>query len=200
VAASNHQFGRPDKHPVLEDAALEIVTKKCCDCKCEKPKDEFSYQNKAKGILRSVCRACSYIRTKKWIEANPDRVAEYRDKNRPRATQQARERRAKDPEKRRQYGREYRKRKPDLHRDEDLRLNYGITLDDFRELETKQNNQCAICGVSGETMRFKKLHVDHDHETKLVRGLLCNDCNRGLGCFKDNATALQKAVDYLRSV
>ena len=55
----------------------------------------------------------------------------------------------------------------------------------------RQNGVCAVCGVGG------KLHVDHDHETGLVRGLLCGSCNRALGLLKDNVDSLKMAIDYL---
>ena len=68
---------------------------------------------------------------------------------------------------------------------------YGITLTEYEEMYTKQNGKCAICFKS-----MDKLHVDHCHETKRVRGLLCGNCNRGLGLFKDNFYYLDRASEY----
>lgn len=61
----------------------------------------------------------------------------------------------------------------------------------------KQKGCCAICS-SPENGRYNHLSIDHDHSTGVLRGLLCNNCNRALGLFKDNADVLLKAVDYLR--
>jgi hypothetical protein len=53
----------------------------------------------------------------------------------------------------------------------------------------------GVCSICGET---KKLQVDHDHDTDNYRGLLCRECNLGLGLFSDNITSLLNAVAYLR--
>lgn len=83
-----------------------------------------------------------------------------------------------------------------------LERNFGITLADYRSMLEKQNYCCAICdkpngtcAYSGETT--KELSVDHDHVTGYVRGLLCNDCNRGIGQLGDSAARLRKAAEYL---
>lgn len=77
---------------------------------------------------------------------------------------------------------------------------YGITLEEYEALFTKQNGECAIChkkdgGVNQH--RSKKLAVDHNHINNVVRGLLCENCNRGVGMFKDSVILLQKAINYL---
>jgi hypothetical protein len=64
-----------------------------------------------------------------------------------------------------------------------LKHTYGITLDDYEKMLAKQEGRCAICrtdrpGGSG------KFHVDHDHKTGTVRGLLCMRCNHTLGAFE----------------
>jgi len=65
---------------------------------------------------------------------------------------------------------------------------------DYESMMIEQDDRCAICG---ETPPGKALHVDHDHETKKVRGLLCYGCNSGLGHFHDRPDLLQAAVTYL---
>jgi Recombination endonuclease VII len=66
------------------------------------------------------------------------------------------------------------------------------------ELFERQNGTCAICGRE-EWEKVKVLGVDHDHKTGRVRGLLCTDCNMGLGKFKDDPALLRKAIKYLGS-
>ena len=79
------------------------------------------------------------------------------------------------------------------HREHVLKSRYGITMDDYYVLLANQNNSCAIC----KTPATKTLDVDHCHTTGKVRGLLCNNCNRALGHFKDNVDYLKTAINYL---
>lgn len=61
-------------------------------------------------------------------------------------------------------------------------------------LYTRQEGKCAICGVDPG---YGQLVLDHDHETNLIRGLLCRPCNSGLGFFKDDPERLRKAAYYI---
>ncbi|MHB8511486.1 MAG: endonuclease VII domain-containing protein [Actinomycetota bacterium] len=73
---------------------------------------------------------------------------------------------------------------------------YGMTIDEFLEMLAKQGRLCAICGIP---LRVSKrgTAVDHDHATGRVRGILCGNCNRGLGMFQDQASLLRAAASYL---
>lgn len=70
---------------------------------------------------------------------------------------------------------------------------YGVSREDYDHMLVEQNNKCAICfsPVGYEAA------VDHNHETDKVRGLLCRNCNVGLGMFKDNIEFLKNAIAYL---
>lgn len=78
-----------------------------------------------------------------------------------------------------------------------IKWKYGLNADDHKALLAKQGNKCAIC-ESHQSEFQKSLAVDHCHATGKVRGLLCEDCNLGLGKFKDNPDRLKKAAEYLR--
>ena len=83
------------------------------------------------------------------------------------------------------------------HRTYCLKQNYNITDDDYNKMLKSQNGRCAICGTNKLTGRWKSFAIDHNHITGKVRGLLCNECNRGIGYLKDDYKLLQKAVNYL---
>jgi 23S rRNA G2069 N7-methylase RlmK/C1962 C5-methylase RlmI len=61
----------------------------------------------------------------------------------------------------------------------------GLTLDKFHSILERQDFGCAICGVDVVSVRQKTVHIDHDHETGKVRGILCAKCNTGLGKLDD---------------
>lgn len=72
-----------------------------------------------------------------------------------------------------------------------LRHRYGITVDDFDHMFAEQDGVCAICRAAPAA------HVDHDHDTGRVRGLLCFNCNGALGQFRDRTELMLRAVAYL---
>lgn len=72
-----------------------------------------------------------------------------------------------------------------------LRRRYGIGEADFVAMLEQQGGLCAACRVD------KPVHVDHDHKTGLVRGLLCYLCNQALGNVRDDPERLQGLIDYL---
>lgn len=81
---------------------------------------------------------------------------------------------------------------PSYRRERHLRRRYGITEEGYRALYEAQEGCCAICGEHKDV-----LHVDHDHATGTIRGLLCFGCNNGLGSFKDDVRRIVAAADYL---
>jgi hypothetical protein len=86
-------------------------------------------------------------------------------------------------------------RRPDAERILDYQLKkYGLGLIEYQAMFEAQAGRCAICK---STPTVKRLSVDHDHKTGVVRGLLCTNCNLGLGNFKDNQEILKAASDYL---
>ena len=72
---------------------------------------------------------------------------------------------------------------------------YGITLEFFNELNRKQNGLCKICGLPDTDKA--NLSVDHCHASKKIRGLLCTNCNQGLGKFKESVSLMKKAIEYI---
>ena len=76
---------------------------------------------------------------------------------------------------------------------------YGISESEWHDLLAAQNDACAICGSSEPGGQWQNWHTDHDHKTGMVRGLLCNGCNLGLGHFQDDPERLEAAAAYIRS-
>jgi hypothetical protein len=74
---------------------------------------------------------------------------------------------------------------------------YNISTEQFDTLLASQANRCAICRTDKAGGRDNTWHLDHDHTTKAVRGILCAKCNSGLGFFEDSIALLSGAVNYL---
>lgn len=142
--------------------------KKCRDCGEEKPKSDFINNKGFSDGKDTLCLVCNSRRVQAWRKANPEK----------RAKQAVRESK-----------KEYTKNKF-------LKYYYGITLEDYNHMFLTQQGCCAICGVhQSEVSTF---HVDHDHLTGEVRGLLCRKCNHLLGNAQDNIETLEAAIRYLK--
>lgn len=123
----------------------------------------------------------------------------YKDRNDPRNKEKQRQAtkrmHEKDPEKWRKYHRDWMWKHT-------LKKLYGITVEEYERLHTEQGGVCKICGEpekSKRAGRTRRLCVDHCHTTKIVRGLLCNACNHGIGKFRDIPQRLRDAADYLEA-
>ena len=68
---------------------------------------------------------------------------------------------------------------------------YGLTAEEYQVMVEKQGGRCPICRTKGP------LVVDHCHSTQKVRGLLCDDCNKGMGILGDSTKRLERAIQYL---
>ena len=74
---------------------------------------------------------------------------------------------------------------------------YGITIDEYDEMLKLQNGKCAICGTNKLAKGKSRFAIDHCHYTGKVRGLLCTNCNSGIGKLKDDKDLIMNAYIYL---
>jgi len=160
--------------------------KRCNVCGELKPLEDFYKSAGMRDGHRNDCKRCNLARraakyakdpapfiarVKKWQQENAERLNAYR--------------------------REYRSR-PDrktVEREYHLRRKYDITLAEYEALLEAQGGVCAICGEARPEERT--LHVDHDHVTGKVRGLLCFRCNNAIGDLRDDIELVYRMLDYL---
>jgi len=75
---------------------------------------------------------------------------------------------------------------------------FKITPDQYQDMLESQEHSCMVCNLPFGEDRINRPNIDHCHVTDMVRGLLCNNCNAGLGFFKDRVESLNNAIDYLK--
>jgi hypothetical protein len=92
------------------------------------------------------------------------------------------------------------KRPYDYLADKDRKLQkaFGISYQEYLKMLEAQQGACAICGTT-DTGKRKAFAVDHCHDTGKIRGLLCSNCNTGIGNLRDNIKLLERAIEYLRN-
>jgi hypothetical protein len=159
---------------------MAAEVKICNGCKVAKGADNF--YRYSKGKLYHRCIPC---------------IAEY---NRAQTVKHAEKRRSYDRARGNGWDRSGREKwtiSEQSKYDSYLRRTYGITLAQYDMILTNQGGVCAICKKSCNRTSTVRLCVDHDHSNGIVRGLLCFQCNVGLGKFGDSAENLKSAIDYL---
>lgn len=143
------------------------IVKKCSTCGRHLPADHFYRNTYGSNGLQSCCKECQRGKAKNWRSHNKERV---------KATSKA----------------HYEANKT-RSRNKTLLRDTGFGIETYNTLYSEQGGRCAICGKA----QAKSLDMDHDHKSGKVRGLLCNNCNRGLGLFKDSPEVLRNAAKYL---
>ena len=155
--------------------------KKCTKCGEQKPLSEFSTRSDRPIGFASACKPCVKLSQnpelrklswKKWRESNPEKR---------KASKVAWDK--ANPEKRKLNSYKARVKK------------YNLSIEQYENILIQQNGCCAICNDLLD--KAEKTHIDHDHNTNGVRGILCHGCNTSLGGFKDSIKILKSAQIYL---
>lgn len=179
--------------------------KQCRICLKIKSLENFSNNKQRKDGKETLCKICKGIYDTKHIIKIDKKIKKYRQQYY-----------LDNKSKIKQNRKTYREKNKDLIKSSDklryennkngrkdraycyvFKSRYGISIEEKKELLLKQNNKCLLC--SKELILLGKSHLDHDHQTGKIRGVLCYSCNLGLGMFKDDIKILKKAVRYLKN-
>ena len=92
---------------------------------------------------------------------------------------------------------EWRKNNKRYIKEANMRRTSGMTLVDYERKLEEQNYRCAICENCLLLEPLKRIHGDHCHVTGQPRGILCHECNTGIGLLQDDPDLLRAAINYL---
>lgn len=145
--------------------------KRCTKCGRLKDRTSFSKRSASKSGLQAWCKPCDAVRQAAWKARHPGRGAAYK--------------------------RDWKRRNRHRVFAYWLKSRYGLTTEQWRTLLRSQGGRCAICRIKLRT-GTKACHLDHDHRTHRIRGVLCFRCNTGLGLLGDEPRLLYRAIEYLR--
>ena len=156
---------------------------------------EYAAKRRAQSVSDPVERK-KYMR--EYYKANPDKFKRTPEQNEARNAAR-RAKYAADAELRRKARAQvkaWQKANPGKRKNQRLKV-HGIDLSDFMDMLAMQKGACAICGHSDTSNPNFFPLVDHCHKTGIIRGLLCMNCNQGLGKFADDPTRLMLAAAYI---
>jgi hypothetical protein len=162
----------------------------CLDCEQTFPREKFD------GPVPKRCSKCrteaQRIASSNWTKANPDQALAISRAWRVRNLEKSREATRRSMAKRREEA-------PEAVKRAKLRSKYKLSDDDLDVLFDQADGCCEICGVAfGEEARTRAV-IDHDHRTDRVRGVLCGNCNTGLGFVRDSTKILFRLADYVEN-
>ncbi len=168
--------------------------KLCRICGETKPYLAFSMRRET-GRHRSECKVCRNKVRKAWNEANPEPPEVHRKRSRDHYSRN----RQSEIVRSSAWNKDNAEKRVDTH----LRRTFNITLDLYNFIFREQENVCVICknpetAVDKRSGKVRRLHVDHDHKTGMIRGLLCTRCNLAVGFLQNDADRADSVARYLR--
>jgi len=190
--------------------------KKCTKCEVTQVLANFYKSKTNRDGYINTCKICrsemsrnGYLRnrekvirtTRAYSAANKDKISErkkaYHIANREELQKYWREYYSKNKDRMNESSRLYHSLNKEKAQNYSLTKLYGITLVE-RDLMLKgQGGCCTICSIPEQEASRGRLHVDHNHTTGLVRGLLCHACNTAIGLLRDSPDITMKATEYL---
>lgn len=151
-----------------------LLTKTCTKCKQNKPSNKFNTNNRNRSKLHSICKDCSRKYNHNRYKQNKSKILKLCKKycldNKDKISLRTKSRA--------------------------LKRNFNITQEEYDEMLKQQDNTCAICNTD-KCSTGRSFAVDHSHTTGKIRGLLCFNCNAGLGHYMDDPGLLIIAAEYI---
>lgn len=161
--------------------------------------EQFYKLSKRKDGIDNECSICRNIRNTFYYLFYPEkektRKQIFYNKNKIKILGRNKDWKDNNKEKAKGIIRKWQQTNKDKVKNAALKHKFGITLEDFTNMLTKQN---YLCSIGKEKLTVRTANVDHCHKTGKVRGLLCSTCNSGIGMLKDSIPHLKSAITYLK--
>jgi hypothetical protein len=171
------------RYPIPGAAMSEgVMNKRCSACKLVKLLKEFPPDCRYKDGCGTKCRSCARAVQEAYYAKYPEKEAARRLANARHGSAWYRRNRSAQVKRMKWYR---------------ILKMYGITEGQYDEMLKAQNFGCAICQSIGPGRNDGHFAIDHDHETGIVRGLLCQKCNCGIGFFDDDINRMERAIAYM---
>jgi hypothetical protein len=157
----------------------------CPRCQETKPISNYHKDKYKVDGLKSICKECQReVDKKQYI------------KDREKELENSKKRNIENPE----YAKNWRKNNKESCCRYSDKYRYKLKKSEIEAIRQKRKSEkCMICGHTAEESRFKRLCIDHNHDTKEIRGFLCDNCNTALGLFQDSVEILELAKKYLET-
>lgn len=147
------------------------MTKTCTKCGIEQSYSEFRRSDKYRDGRQNICRICTNKASAAWRKKNPDKVKKYKTN--------------------------WDKKNSHRFRGYALKTNFNMTEEEYEAISKAQGDVCAIC-KQPETIKDRRLAVDHNHQNNQNRGLLCFNCNIGIGKLEHCWDAAKEYMELFR--
>lgn len=145
----------------------------CHQCSRSRELTMFHPAKKVPNGYQTYCKECMAERHRNWRLKNPGYSAKHHS--------------------------DARKKHPARYRDYDRKKAFGMSPGTYAEIYKQQNGRCAICQCEDPAKLGKRgFHVDHCHTANIIRGLLCHNCNVGIGNLRHDENIMLAAIEYLR--
>lgn len=167
------------------------MTKTCKRCSMSKPRSEFYRCRTMSDGLRAECKPCHQALGREWRESNRVR---YQQKNREWYEQNKEYRAVTVDAWQKKNADSYYKRNQERAW---KKAGIELTVEERAAMLEQQEGKCAVCGTEESSLK-RRLAVDHDHKTGIIRGLLCDTCNyRVVSVVENTPHLLDAAKQYL---
>lgn len=179
------------------ETAMEILSKTCNRCHIERPIKAFRHQpKKGENVRAAHCRFC-YEKRNYGPENCFSCKVKLDNSNWGKSSRQKQKRTCLDC--RRSYAKKHYHENVSEYEKRSRHLNsvFNITVEEYEDILTSQNGTCAICQKS-ERISGRHLAVDHCHDSKQIRGLLCAMCNTAIGKLGDSTILIKRALEYVQ--